>query len=604
MTTQTITKPKTRQQSIPGSRERVYHKQPHRRSIPQRPPRISLILVSLLLGMTLGFIWVADLNAMPASPQLKQAIGEGRIALPYFLQHESSLKAMGIDSPEPIPPVTGVNGLAKAALVGNQNILTIIVDFSDKTSQVNPYEFDTLIYVNRTGTVVNYYLEVSYNQLTITAADMPSTLGWQRAPQTYSYYVNNQNGFGSYPQNAQKLVEDIVDQINPLVDFSQYDNDGDGFVDGLIVLHSGPGAEYTGLDADIWSHQWGINPRLKDGVYISTYSMEPEYWASPGDMTCGVFCHELGHVFGLGDLYDTDYTSDGVGKWSLMAAGSWNGTLGSSPAHLDAYSRIALGFASSSQLVFNLSQASLPAVESNQMIYRVWTNGDLGDEYFLVENRQKTGYDTYLPAGGLLLWHVDLGMSDNDNEWWPGSGYPRHYQVALVQADGLWGLEHGTSNGDAGDPFPGIANVRQINGSGALNTNSYAGAATSVALTNISNSGNDMTVDISVGVAQGINDDLAAVPNQIDIQQNYPNPFNSQTDIRFELRESANLDLSVFNITGAKIKQLYTGDLSTGIHHILWDGRDDSGKKVGSGAYFYRLNINGKSICKKMLLLK
>jgi immune inhibitor A len=600
----TLEKQKTRQQQVPQSKERVRYKHTRPRPPQVRQPRVSLILVSLLLGMTLGIIWVSESNAMPASPQLNQAISDGSIAPPYYLQNEMAARASGIDSPISAPLAIGLNPLGKTALVGDENILTIIVDFSDKTCQVNPAKFDTLVYFNRTGTVTNYYLEVSYNQLTLTSPNLPSSFGWRRAPQTYSYYVNAQNGIGSYPHNSQKLVEDLVDQVDPLLDFSQFDNDNDGYVDGLIIVHSGPGAEYTGSNNDIWSHQWGISPRLKDGVYISTYSIEPEYWVSPGDMTCGVFCHELGHVFGLIDLYDTDYSSEGVGKWSLMAGGSWNGNLGSSPAHLDAYSKIALGFGQSQQLLFNLSEATLPAVETNPTFYRAWTNGNSGNEYFLIENRQKTGYDTYIPAAGLLLWHIDDNMGSNSNEWWPGCGYSSHYNVALVQADGLWDLEHGNDQGDTGDPFPGVSNVRAINGSGALNTNSYAGAATNVALANISNSGNEMTVDISVGLSQGIEDELAIIPGQTALSQNYPNPFNSNTDIRFELKREVNMIVDIFDITGAKVKQLYAGNLQAGIHTFLWDGSNDSGEKAGSGTYFYRLNVEGEQICKKMSLLK
>jgi immune inhibitor A len=604
MVTQTLKKQTIKQQPVIQKRGQKRFNAQRPRPIQVRQPRVSLILVSLLFGMVLGLIWVADVDAMPASPQLKQAISEGQITAPYYMRHEAELRDMGLDSPESGPLMTGLNPLGKAALTGETKLLTIIVDFSDKTAQVNAAKFDTLIYYNRTGTVVNYYLEVSYGQLTITTPQSPSALGWSRAPQTYAYYVNGSNGTGAYPQNSQKLTEDLVDLINPQVDFSQFDNDGDGFVDGLIIVHAGPGAEYTGSDDDIWSHQWGILPRLRDGVYISTYSIQPEYWVTPGDMTCGVFCHELGHVFGLGDLYDTDYTSAGVGKWSLMAGGSWNGNLGSSPAHLDAYSKLNLGWGHALTLVFNLSEATVPAIESDPTIYRLWTNGELGDEFFLVENRQQTGYDTYLPGSGLLLWHIDGGVYDNNSEWWPGCGYSEHYMVALVQADGLWQLEHGANLGNAGDPFPGSSNVRQINGSGALNTNSYAGTVTHVALANISNSSTEMTVDISVNSTQGINDGGDAVPNLIALAQNYPNPFNSSTDFIFDLRGAADTKIEIYDITGAKIKTINAGILEPGSHTLSWDGATDSGKKAGSGVYFYRLNINGESICKKMSLLK
>ena len=111
-----------------------------------------------------------------------------------------------------------------------------------------------------------------------------------------------------------------------------------------MIIHSGPGAEFTGNVNDIWSHKWGITPQSRDGVLISSYAIMPEYWSTPGDITIGVFAHELGHVFGLPDLYDRDGSSRGVGRWSLMATGAWNGSLGNSPAHLDAWCKVQLGF--------------------------------------------------------------------------------------------------------------------------------------------------------------------------------------------------------------------------------------------------------------------
>jgi len=87
-----------------------------------------------------------------------------------------------------------------------------------------------------------------------------------------------------------------------------------------MIVHAGRGAEYTGSLNDMWSHKWSIIPRACDGVSVSDYTVMPEYWSSPGDMTIGVFCHELGHAFGLVDLYDTDNSSYGTGYWSLMSS--------------------------------------------------------------------------------------------------------------------------------------------------------------------------------------------------------------------------------------------------------------------------------------------
>jgi M6 family metalloprotease-like protein len=336
--------------------------------------------------------------------------------------------------------------------------------------------------------------------------NMPSALGWRRAPHTYDYYVDGLKGFGTYPQNAQHLAEDAVTLADPAVNFANYDNDGDGYVDALFIIHAGPGYEYTGDVNDIHSHAWSTSyPMSVDGVYAYGYSTEPEYWNSTGDMTCGVYAHEMGHAaFGLPDLYDYGYDSEGLGSWSLMAGGSWNGANGNSPAHPDAWSRVEMGAATATTLTSNLYGASIPAVENTPTIYRLWTNGTGGNQYFLVENRRQTGYDAALPSQGLLVYHIDDTQSGNDNQWYP----PDHmsfgnYQVALEQADGLFDLEHNTDSGDSGDPFPGSTSRRTFDSTGTPSTRSYASANTYVAVNNISNSAATMTADLivsSVGV--------------------------------------------------------------------------------------------------------
>ncbi len=567
-------------------------------------PRVALILVSVLLGITIGIILVADAQAMPPHPELIERIRNGQTPTPYYLQHKAELMKAGVNSPSSNPRMRSeIGGMAKPAISGTVNMLAILVDFSDKIAQVAAEKFDTLIYVDRTGTVTNYYKEVSYNLLTIATVTLPSTLGWKRAPQTLAYYANSQNGLGSYPQNAQKLVEDAVDLVDAQVNFSLYDNDSDGYVDGLIVIHAGRGAELTGSSGDIWSHMWAITPRLRDGVYVYTYSMEPEYWLSPGDMTCGVYCHELGHVFGLPDLYDTDYSSEGVGMWSLMAAGSWNGTLGSSPAHLDAWSKIELGFVAPTTPSSNVTGATLRQAETFTDIYRLWTSGTIGNEYFLIENRQNTGYDYYLPGAGMLIWHIDESSSDNDDEWWPGCGWSTHYKVALVPADNLWELEKCIDQGDLGDPFPGSTDNRTFGGSTAPGSGSYSGSATNVALNNISNSGATMTVDIVVTSSQDINEG-GNLPDEISLSTNYPNPFNSSTAFDLQMSVEAPISIDVIDIRGSLVKNIFDGTLGPGRHLFFWNGSNGDGKSAGSGIYFYRLRSADRVICRKMAFVQ
>jgi immune inhibitor A len=559
---------------------------------------LPLIIILLLL------IAVSLAMAMPPHRDVEEKIIQGEIPHPDFMKQSFQEDNPGLNSGS--GPFYRKPGLtAKTTVPSDFKILTILVDFSDNTGSTNPVDFDTLIYADINGTVHNYYKEISYGTILINSPIWPSAVGWVRAPSQYSVYVGGNYGMGSYPFNSQKLVEEIVDAVDASVDFSQFDNDGDTFVDGLIIAHAGSGAEFTGSFSDIWSHKWYISPRLVDGVYVSDYTINPEFWAIPGDITIGVYCHELGHIYGLPDLYDTDYSSYGIDEWSLMARGCWNGPsyMGSYPAHPDAWSRIFLDIVFPVIPSHDQTNVSIPQVKSSPVIFKLWTGGLPGNEYFLVENRQKKGYDTFLPGDGLLIWHIDESKPDNTDEWWPLSGNPSHYKVALEQADHLWELEHKTGRADSEDPFPGRTANRNFSALTSPNSDSYSGTGTSVSVVNISNSGATMTADITVGTPQGISayDDL--LPGKLRILGNNPNPFNPTTAIKFEVLQVSRIKLEIFNITGQRIKLLTDGEFEPGIYSIPWNGRDNNEDEIGSGVYFYRISVDGRSVSRKMLKL-
>src|SRR5262249_35433672 len=152
----------------------------------------------------------------------------------------------------------------------------------------------------------------------------------------------------------------------------------------------------------------------------------------PEDSKIGVCCHELGHLlFGFPDLYDTDYSSAGIGNWCLMSGGSWNGG-GDLPAHPSAWCKVNQDWVSATT-VSTSGTLTLPDVKTSKNVARLWKNGTGGSEYFLVENRELTGYDAGLPAGGMLVWHIDDAQSGNSDE--------NHPKVGLLQADGHRDLE-------------------------------------------------------------------------------------------------------------------------------------------------------------------
>ena len=447
---------------------------------------------TLFLSAMLLIVAIFPALAMPPHPELMQRIEQGEVLMPYTLANRAELLSRGVDNPAEIAP-----RIANELDETNFNTLLLLLDFSDNEHHVLATDFDSLMYGSYFGTVKHFYDHVSYGEFSVETTNYPGTIGWLRMPQTYDYYVDEQQGYGNYPANVQGMVVDAINAADEFVDFNDYDNDGDGNVDGLMIVHAGRGAEYTGSQNMIWSHSWTIPTQNLDGVNIRNYVIQPEYWSSFGDMTCGVFCHEMGHmIFGLPDLYDVDYSSGGVGDWSLMAGGSWNGSNGSSPAEPEAWCRIRMGFAEPTNITTN-GVVDFPAVDATPSIFRLQSSYMNPNEYFLVENRQGLNYDAALPADGLLVWHVDENVNTgNSAEWYPGLTTSGHYLVALEQADGRWQLEHDENQGDSGDPFPGTTDATTFDAESTPSSDNYDGSYSFVSLVNISASAETMSAHV------------------------------------------------------------------------------------------------------------
>lgn len=362
---------------------------------------------------------------------------------------------------------------------GVANVLTILINFHDRTVVYDAADFETLLYSEGNHSLKDYYQEVSYGAFSVTSGP-GGILGWYRARYGHDYY--GQNGLYDRDLHEGTLVREAVMAADDAgFDFAPYDQDGDCYVDLVSIIHQGTGEEVWGSDPrDLWSGHWNLNDAHSHGrsdgpeyvtncvcsadptqrVRVNRYTIQPEL-LRPGLLaTIGIYAHEYGHALGLPDLYDTDQTSEGIGRWSLMASGSWNRTAqsGDRPGHLDAWSKYWLGWASLQRVTgMFLNEAIRPAVEVAD-VYK-FLRGDPDDgEYFLVENRARTGFDAGLPAEGLLVWHVDAEKEDNTEECFPPDDCSEeHYKVALVQADGLWDLEQNRDRGDSGDPFAGPA---------------------------------------------------------------------------------------------------------------------------------------------------
>ncbi|MCX7044446.1 MAG: M6 family metalloprotease domain-containing protein [Candidatus Sumerlaeota bacterium] len=399
----------------------------------------------------------------------------------------------------------------RAVSTGNVKNLVVLCMFSDHTPGAqtrNKSDYEVLMssatsdaILAPTGSVHSYYNEASYGKLNLES----TVVEWVVLPQTEAWYANGQSGLGAYPQNAQKMVEDALNLVDPQVDFSQFDANNDGYADCVTVIHSGYGAESGGDVANrMWSHQAALTP-LAGGAWTSgdgnaqgakikvrEYLTVPALWGNSGtDITrVGVICHEMGHILGLPELYDTDKSSKGLGNWDVMA-NSWGfDGLQLHPPHPSAWSKILMGWVTPTMLLVP-GRYSAPQIERTPAVYKI-PFGFSSGEYLLIENREPVGFESDLPQGGLAIYHVDETKTDNDDEGYPDqSGWPannHHYKVALLSADGQFGLEKNSDFGDASDLFR-KGGVELIGPDTAPNTRTYQDGA-------LQNTGNTIS-DIS-----------------------------------------------------------------------------------------------------------
>jgi M6 family metalloprotease-like protein len=381
----------------------------------------------------------------------------------------------------------------KASSTGTMHNLVVLVNFSDLAITYTTQQFDDLFnkigYTDdgATGSVKDYYHEVSYGTFTVqstVAAPVTLTNG-------YAYYGAN-DAYGNDLRPRQMVQQALAALEARGFDFSTMDGDGDGWVDGLTVIHAGGGEEYAGNDPNyIWSHEWQmISTVTYDGVSMRPYHTEPARrgWDSNsgtwGITRIGVICHETGHFLGLPDLYDLGYDSEGVGNFCLMAGGSWNGNYGSSPAHMSAWCKADLGWVTPS-VITGTGFHSLPRVETTPQIYKL--RGPFpATQYFLVENRQGYGFDAGLPGTqrGILIWHVDETMSNNNDQ--------NHYLVDLEEASGTQHLQLNVNAGDDSDYFR-LGNATEFSSTTTPNNLSYSGVPLGLDISGVSATGATMS---------------------------------------------------------------------------------------------------------------
>lgn len=389
---------------------------------------------------------------------------------------------------------------------GTKNGLIILVQFTDsKFKSVH----DLALYKriandanysdnNFKGSIKDYFKAQSHGMFELDF----DVVGICQLQHTYAYYGKN-NSQKEDVKPGEMVAEACLWAHEHGINFSKYDWNGDGEVDQVFVLYAGHG-EASYKDANtIWPHMYYLSasdygkPLSLDGVTVDTYACSSELNGDGNLDGIGTFCHEFSHCMGFPDLYDT--SSDGgwfgMGDFDLMCSGSYNGD-SKCPAGYSAYEKTECGWLTLKDMTNIEQETSIVGVQpmsADGDAYIIKNKGH-EDEYYILENRQKTGWDSYLPASGLMITHVDYNadiwdwnMPNTSGKYEDANGNTKtndHQRLTIFRAG-----KSTDEYGDASDLYPyGSNNSLTKTSSPAstlYNTNSDGSKYMHVAITDI-----------------------------------------------------------------------------------------------------------------------
>ncbi|HUO41655.1 MAG TPA: M6 family metalloprotease domain-containing protein [Methylomirabilota bacterium] len=330
-------------------------------------------------------------------------------------------------------------------VAGTVRVLVIAVAFSDVNYTLSIAQLSR----NYLGMLSAYYHEISYGKLTVQG----EVHGWYRLTFPKAHYGRDCKGINdpdcSGVNQSWQIAEDAVPLAEKDVDFRKFDY--------FVFIHSGRGQETSQISDDIWSVTYLDASVETNSITLTRFNIVPEL-ESPPSVPNGVWCVEFAHNLGIPDLYNTSNGPNNakpiLGPWELMDKGSWNGDPpGSLPAHMTAWPKIQLGFINGSELAtvdgdgnftFNVDPTEIASTNIHA-IKIPFTDGLNPTQYYLVEVRRQTGFDSALPAEGVLITYVnssatigmvrvvnsDPGVVDLQNAIW---------KVHQTYADSLHGL--------------------------------------------------------------------------------------------------------------------------------------------------------------------
>ena len=351
--------------------------------------------------------------------------------------------------------------------------LVILVNFADVAFETEKAEMDSMLIgknytrnysysykgktynINSQGSARQYFHDASDGQYN----PQFDVVGPVTVSENMAYYGKN-NSYGN-DMYADKMVSEACKLADTEfeVDFTQYDNDNDGYVDCVFVVYAGFGEADGGASTTIWPHSWNLlaaGTQCKvDGKTVDLYACgnELDYY-SKKHTGIGTFCHEFSHVLGLPDLYVTnDASHNTLNEWDIMDYGPYNNE-GNTPPTFSAYERFFMGWLQP-RLIIDPENVELKELqESNEALlisstdqHNLIGNNPDPTTFYVVENRQLKGWDEHLPGHGMMLTKIQYSY----NRWYQNTvnNSSSKMGVDLVEANGKT-----NEYGKATDLFP------------------------------------------------------------------------------------------------------------------------------------------------------
>lgn len=281
------------------------------------------------------------------------------------------------------------------------------------------------------------------------------------------------------------------------VDFSTYDNNGDGYADMVYVIYAGYSQSNGAATNTVWPQMYYLellgNSTVIDGVTVNCFATGGERLSNSGTepMGIGLICHEFSHTMGLPDLYDVSTYNPkflGMGNWTVLSRGCYNNNA-DTPAGYSAAEKYQLGWLTPSVVEGPATDVVLQSLSHNEALMLV--NPNNANEYFMLECRSRQDvWDAFLPGEGLLVTHIDYNeaLADSNLVNIETEGY-RHY---IVSANG----SNRSNTEQASVTFPGAGNVTSFTALTTPASICHDGTEINTPVTNIRYDGAAVTFDI------------------------------------------------------------------------------------------------------------